>query len=96
MPVKKAAKKNLFYAPDVWCFWVSDGRILRSLVDLRDGLKEMSDEVFKNHVNKEKNDFAKWIEDILGESVFAKKMRTMKTRLTALRTVESELKKYQI
>lgn len=94
MPAKKT-KKSLFWAPDAWCFWSADGRVSRNLKDLRDGLKDMSDETFRYHVSKEKNDFAKWIEDVLQEPVFARKMKTMKTRLTALRTVESELKKYQ-
>ena len=81
--------------PDNFCFWTSDGRTLRNLADLANALREMNDGVFKHHVNVERNDFAKWIEEILGEPVFARKMRTMKSRLTALRSVEAEIKKYQ-
>lgn len=92
---RKSIKKSSRDISDQLYFWTNDGRILRSLADLAVALREMNDGVFKHHVNVERNDFAKWIEEILGEPVFARKMRTMKSRLTALRSVEAELKKYQ-
>jgi hypothetical protein len=55
----------------------------------------MSNESFKYHVAKDRNDFAKWVEDVLQEPIFARKLKTMKTRLTALRSAEAEIKKYQ-
>lgn len=96
MSIVKIGKKYLLNAADEHCFWVCDGRILRNLSDLKDALADMSDRIFAYHINDAKNDFAKWVEEILKDPVFARKLHTMKSRKTALRSVTAELKKYQI
>ena len=56
----------------------------------------MADEVFKFHVNKEKNDFANWIEDILGDKDLAKAIRKSKKPKTAKTVVVRRLKIYDL
>ncbi|MFA5061222.1 MAG: hypothetical protein WC494_02815 [Candidatus Pacearchaeota archaeon] len=45
-------------------FHLHDGRTIKSLPELLDVLRTMSDEVYKHHVNSEKNDFIRWIADV--------------------------------
>ena len=48
------------------------------LQDLLDFLEVMDEETFKHHVAAHKNDFAKWIEEVIGDKDLAQKLR--KTR----------------
>lgn len=95
MPGKKRTKLSLVNAPcNECCFWTCDGRVLHNLHDLHHALEEMSDESFCHHVNKEKNDFAKWVEEVLEDGQLARQMRRVKTRKACLRKVGTGLKKY--
>lgn len=95
MPRKKTIL-TLVNAPDDKCFWTHDGRILRNLENLYQVLGEMSNEAFSYHVNPEKNDFAKWIEEVLGDRVLAKQLRKVKTKRATLKRIEQRLKKYRL
>lgn len=85
---------TLINAPDEKCFWVKDGKVLRNLRDLRDALKEMDDKTYQYHANKEKNDFAKWVREVLLDSTLANQLEKVRTRKGALKKVEDRLKKY--
>jgi hypothetical protein len=63
-------------SPELY-FRLSDGRILKNLVDLRDALKSMSPEVFSHHVSASpaRNDFASWVEHALANPVLAQLLR---------------------
>lgn len=93
MARKKETKHSLVNAPDECCFWTCDGRVLHNLHDLHHALEEMSDESFCYHVTKEKNDFAKWVREVLQDSQLAKQISRIKTRKACLKKVEARLKK---
>ncbi|MBA3064279.1 hypothetical protein FP803_02470 [Candidatus Woesearchaeota archaeon] len=61
-------------------FWVCDGGVLKSINDLLSVLKKMNKNVFQAHVNKEKNDFANWINDIIKDEKLAKELYMIKDR----------------
>ena len=92
--VQKPQKKTLASVEGEQCFWVSSGHILCNIKDLRDALSSMSDDTFVYHVNKEKNDFAKWIEEVLGDGNLANQLDRSKTRATAYKVIDTHLKKY--
>ncbi len=73
-------------------FWTCDGRVLGSLEELATALKEMDDGAFKHHVNKEKNDFVKWVKEVLKDNKLVQEMKRSKTRLTMLKKVEARIK----
>ena len=55
---------------DVDCgngFLLDDGKIFCNLVDLEEGMKEMSDEVFFHHTGEGRNDFSNWIYECIGD-----------------------------
>src|SRR3989344_8230789 len=61
-------------------FYLSDGVVVKSVCDLENVLQEMPEEVFSTHVSKGKNDFAKWVNDIVGDKVLGEKLSELKTR----------------
>lgn len=98
-PVAKkasSAKKSLVYANNETSFWVSDGQILNSLLSLRDAFATMEKAVFSHHVSKEKNDFANWVEVVLGDKACAKDLREAKSPGGAKLIIVRHLKGYTL
>lgn len=92
---RNQTKHTLVNAPDECCFWTCDGRVLRNLHDLHHALQEMSEETFCYHVNKEKNDLAKWVRQVLQDSQLAKDISRIRTRKVCLEKVGAGLKRYR-
>ncbi len=78
------------------CFWVHNGPVLSDLIELRDVLKEIRDEVYAHHVDGQKNDFADWVENVLAEPELAKALRKAKKSKDAYAVVVKRLKVYGI
>ncbi len=98
---KKATKKAqnfkaLVCAADGECFWTRDGRILQNLEDLHMAFGSMDEEVFLHHVNKEKNDFADWVEHILDDLDCSIELRKSKELAKAHKILQSHLQKYSV
>ena len=93
---KTKQKLAAINAENELCFWVNNGPILKNLKDLEKALKEISEKTFKCHVNKEKNDFANWVKNVLGDKILANKLARIKTVKTMIKAVEEGLKKYKI
>ena len=91
----KKSKRPLVHASGEQCFWVTDGKVLGSLVDLRDALASMNDEVFKHHVSKTNNDFSNWIEHVLADAELAVALRKARKPKTARTLVVRHLKLYE-
>ena len=94
---KKASPKEvraLVCAIDQECFWTRDGSILRDLRDLHVVVSSMDDEIFFHHVNKDKNDFADWVEYVLQDRDCAEALRKAKKKETLHKTVERHLRNY--
>ncbi len=85
--------KKILYdvAPDK-CFWVHNGPIIKNLRELPDALKNMSDEIFKHHVNKQKNDFSTWIRDVVGDRELAASLKRIRSRTGVIKKVKERLK----
>ena len=77
---KKDALKALSDVNPEHNFWVCDGGVLKSINDLLSALKKMNKNVFQAHVNKEKNDFANWINDIIKDEKLAKELYKVKDK----------------
>ena len=94
--MKKTKTKKLtgINAKGELCFWINDGLILSNLRDLKNALKKIDEEKFKYHVNKEKNDFAVWVKNILQDKALSNKLAKIKTLKPTIKAVEERLKKY--
>lgn len=91
-----AGRRALVYTIDAQAFWTSDGEILNSLVALRDAFSTMSKSVFAHHVTAIKNDFATWIDEVLGDVECAKDLQSAKTAAAAKKVIVQHLKKYHV
>lgn len=89
-------KRVLARAEGAQCFWVTNGTILSDLVELRDALEHMEDEIFSYHVKGKRNDFANWIEFVLGDTELAAALRKTAKPKTMHTAVVRRLKIYSI
>jgi hypothetical protein len=56
--------------PD-WSFWVCNGTVIHNLKELTSIVDSMDDGTFSYHNNKDRNDFAKWVRDVIGDHKLA-------------------------
>lgn len=73
-------------------FWVNNGPILKNIGELPAVLRRMSDKTFLHHVNKEKNDFAKWIREVFGDKNLADAITKAKNKDNMIRAIEYSLR----
>jgi hypothetical protein len=88
----KNAAKILSDVPAEKCFWANNGWIIKNLKELPIALENMSDETFVYHVNKGKNDFAKWIDDVIGDKELAKGIGKIGKKNTMIVRIEKGIK----
>lgn len=74
------ARKFLAPVPDECVFWCNDGHLLRDLRELGEALAAMSDWTFCYHFNEAKNDFCKWIREVVGDEKLAQSLETAVNR----------------
>ena len=72
--------------------WIINGNIVKSLRELLKELKMMNDEAFRYHTNKERNDFSKWVREIIGDRILAADLKKVKVRDKAIRVITSRIK----
>lgn len=68
---QEQASKFLADVPEEYIFWSHDGHTFKSMKDLAEGLVTMSDDTFAYHVNSEKNDFSKWVREVIKDEKLA-------------------------
>ena len=94
MLFSRKQKLSLVQAPEDRRFWEQDGKVLGNLKDLKNALEHIDPKTFAYHVNKGKNDFAKWVGDILKDAKLSKELLKVKTLPTYLKKVEMRLEDY--
>lgn len=72
-------------------FLFQDDKRAASLYELRDVLKSTSDEVVEFHLEREPNDIAKWVDDVVGDYQLAAVLAESTNRLQMLTFVEDHL-----
>ncbi len=93
---KSESKQELVCANSEQCFWVHDGTVLSNVLELRDTLSKIAEEIFQHHVNDEKNDFADWVQHVLQDVDLAKALRKAKKTEDAYAIVVKRLKAYNV
>lgn len=93
-PAKKG-KQALFYAEGPACFWVHEGPILTSLVDLEAALREMNEDLYRYHTSGDQNDFAEWVENVLADKSCGAALRKARKPSTAATVVRRHLTVYE-
>ena len=91
MITKEEAKNYLREVYSEQCFWVNNGPVLKNMEELANALATISDETYGYHVNGERNDFSKWVNDILGDKKLANELLSSKNRQSASKKVKERL-----
>lgn len=73
--------------------WLSNGMVVKSLDDLAEAVSAMSEATFHYHVNVERNDFANWIQDVIGDKDLAMKLSKVHKRTDFYSLLKSHLQK---
>lgn len=85
------AKRILGRVPEGVSFWLCTNKKLFSLRELSSELDEISDETFRYHVNRDKNDFENWIRDIIQDRELAREISRIKTKETLTRKIQERV-----
>lgn len=64
-------------------FLCHDGRVMKNLDELSVALREMSEDTFRYHVTADRNDFSKWVEDVIGDPELSAVLKNSSTRSQA-------------
>ncbi|HXZ30120.1 MAG TPA: DUF5752 family protein [Dehalococcoidia bacterium] len=88
---KEEAKRYLGDVPNDKRFWCHDGKTIKNLRELRKALIDMSDETFHYHLGEGRNDFSKWIREVVGDDKLAEALNKTKSRMQASQTVAERL-----
>ncbi|MBI4304659.1 MAG: hypothetical protein HY665_10040, partial [Chloroflexi bacterium] len=88
---KSTAKGWLANVPEDKVFWCSDGRVLKNLAALEIALREMNDDTFRYHANDSKNDFSKWVKDVIGDEKLSRDLQKSANRAQAAKNVASRI-----
>jgi len=91
MLTKNEAIKYLSDVPSEQCFWVNNGPILKNMDELASTLPELNDEIFRYHVNNEKNDFSSWIKNSIGDQKLANELLSSKNKDSFLKKIKNRL-----
>ncbi|MBI3050899.1 hypothetical protein HYY74_00395 [Candidatus Woesearchaeota archaeon] len=81
------ARRILARVPLNVSFWLCTNEQLKSLDELSRALGRVTDEVFRYHVNRDKNDFENWIREIINDRELAREISRIKTRDTLVRKI---------
>lgn len=84
-------EKYLANVPQNNVFKLQGGAEINSLRELIEALDIISDETFSHHVNKSKNDFANWIEAVIGDKEEATRLRKFTDRKKMLASLRRRI-----
>ena len=85
------AKGVLAKVPFQISFWLCTNQNLRSLADLSAALQRADHEVFRYHVNRDKNDFEVWIREVIKDKDLAREIARVKTKETLVRKISERV-----
>jgi hypothetical protein len=88
---KEEAKRRLGDVPDDKRFWCHDGKTIKNLRELRKALIDISDETFHYHLSEGRNDFSKWIREVVGDDKLAGDLSKTKSRMLASQAVAQRI-----
>ena len=85
------AKGILARVPFQVSFWLCTNESIRSINDVYEALERATDEVFRYHVNRDKNDFEVWIREVIKDKDLAREIARVKTRETLVRKIRERV-----
>ena len=93
-PTKANAEKFMQDIEGDQVFFLGDGSVFKNLKELASGLRKMKKDQYTYHVNAEKNDFANWVQFVIGDKDLSAEMRKAKSKAALVKTLSARLKQY--
>ena len=95
---KKATKPNLVMATGAQAFWVHNGPVLRTLVDLKRFLETTTLDQFFYHTKRSgaSNDFANWVRVVLSDEKCAEALSKADTPKKSVTVIARALRAYRL
>jgi len=84
---KAVSKSWLANVPEDKVFWCHDGRVMKNMEQLGAGLQQMAEETFRYHVTSDRNDFSRWVQDVIGDYELSTELQNTGTREQAAKVV---------
>jgi hypothetical protein len=88
---KDEAMRRLGDVPDDKRFWANDGRTIKNLEELSTSLNDMSAGTYQYHRDGGRNDFSKWVRDVVGDAQLADELAKVDSREQASRAVAQRI-----
>jgi hypothetical protein len=88
---KDEAIRRLGDAPDDKRFWANDGRTIKNLKELGMSLSEMNAGTYQYHREGGRNDFSKWVRDVVGDAQLADELAKADSSEQASRAVAQRI-----
>jgi len=88
---KEEAKRRLGDVPDDKRFWCHDGKTIKNVRELRKALTDMSDETFHYHLSEGRNDFSKWVREVVADDKLAEDFSRTRSRMQASQVVAARI-----
>lgn len=86
------AKDILEEVPADKHFRIHLGTNISNLKGLLEALEIISNDSFKHHVSKTKNDFSKWVSDVVGDVDFASELRKVHTKKGSVKLLKRRIR----
>ena len=85
---REHAERYLGDVEPMWrAFWFHMHLYAKNLEEFRDGLRDISDDIYEYHEKGHKHDAARWVREVVGDGALADEMEKVKTREEAIRVV---------
>jgi glycogen debranching enzyme len=88
---KEDAQRVLRHVSDEKRFYCHDGKILNNIYELKIALEAMSAHTYNHHVTDEKNDFARWVREVLIDDKLSNDLVKCPDTKDATRTVAERI-----
>ncbi len=74
-------------------FWTCHGRVVRNIHEMADTIEALNDWAFNYHVNSDnmKNDFSKWIEDVLEDPDLALRLKFVRDKKEYVKIIRERI-----
>ena len=88
---KEEAQRRLADVPDDKRFWCRDGKNIKNLGELGKTLVDISDDTYHHHSGEGRNDFSKWVREVVGDGTLANELTKAKSRMLASQAVAKRI-----
>lgn len=78
---EEIANEYLRDVEPMWkAFWFHMHLTARNLEEFAEGMTQIDDDIFRYHASGQKNDFARWVREVIGDSVLARELSSVGSR----------------